>query len=195
MSCSSPQQCPHDSGVTRGGSRMQRRPKDSALSINICGNCIGVGPRPQQCLDAFQPALLCRGEQRGPPDLPRALDHYLAYLCVRTHFRQELDDAKVLTGYGDMKCRANYSDLALHSVRRDTWLRPCVQKYSHDLKVPFVHSGVQGGRDDMTVSVFRGDNGVGVGSGPKQISHDCRITVLDGGMQRYVQIRLLCWGE
>ena len=89
-----------------------------------------------------------------------------------------------------MKCSADYSALALHSIRCDTWLGPRVQKYSHDLKVLFVHSRVQGGRDDMTVSVFRGDNGVGVGSGAKQISHDCRITVLDGGMQRYVQIRL-----
>ena len=190
MSCSSPQQCPHDSDLTLGGSRMEWRPKDSALLINICGNSIGVGPRPQQRPDAFQPALLCRGEQRGLPDLPRALGHYLEHLCVRTHIQQELDDAKVLTGYGDMKCRANYSALALHSIRRDTWLRPRVQKYSHDLKVPFVHSRVQGGRDDMTLSVSRGDNGVGVGSGPKQILHDRRITVLDGGMQRYVQIRL-----
>lgn len=133
---------------------MERRPKDSALSINIRGNRIRGGPRHQQCPDAFQPALLCRGEQRGLPDLPRALGHYLEHLCVRTHIQQELDDAGVLTGYGDMTCRADYSALALHFIRRDTWLGPRVQKYSHDLKVPFVHSRVQGGRDDMTVSVF-----------------------------------------
>ena len=169
---------------------MQRRPKDSALSINVRGDSIGVGPRPQQCPDGFQPALRCRGEQRGPPDLRSALDHHLEHLGVRTHFQQELDDAKVLPGYGDMKCRASYSALALHSVRTDTWLRHRVQKYSHDLKSSFVHSRVQDGRDDLTVPVFRGDNGVGVGSGPKQIPRDCRITVLDGGMQRYVQIRL-----
>ena len=190
MSCSSPQKCPHDSGVTFGGSRMERRPKDSALSINIRGNSIGVGPRLQQCPDAFQPAFRCRGEQRGPPNLRGALDHHLEYLGVRTRFQQELDDAKVLSGYGDMKCRASYFALALHSVRTDTWLRPRVKEYSHDLRVPFVHSRVQGGRDDLTISVSCGDNGVGVGSGPKQIPHDCGITVLDGGMQRDVKIRL-----
>ena len=190
MSCSSPQKCPHDSGVTFGGSRMERRPKDFALSINIRGNSIGVGPRLQQCPDAFQPAFRCRGEQRGPPDLSRALDHHLKHLGVRTPFQQELDDAEVLPGYRDMKCCGRYFALALHSVRTDTWLRPRVKEYSHDLKVRFVHSRVQGGRDDMTVSVFRGDNGVGVGPGTKLIPHDCGITLLDGGMQRYVKIRL-----
>ena len=46
MSCSSPQKVPHDSGVTLGGSRMERRPEDTTLSINIRGNSIGVGTRP-----------------------------------------------------------------------------------------------------------------------------------------------------
>ena len=176
MSCSSPQKCPHDSGVTFGGSRMECRPKDSALSINIRGNSIRVGPRLQQCPDAFQPAFRCRGEQRGPPDLRSALDHHLEHLGVRTRFQQELDDAKVLSGYGDMKCRASYFALTLHSVRTDTWLRPRVKEYSHDLRVSFVHSRVQGGRDDLTISVSCGDNGVGVGSGLPSLMAACNAT-------------------